>query len=345
MDCTRTTIQFRKVSDIGNQEGKNSCVFIAEDLQLGGNLVIKQMEKTKFKPADYFSEAKMIFDCKHSNVAEIQYASEDDDYIYLAMPYYKNGSLNTLCTCRFLTVREIIKYSLDILSALNLIHSKKSLHLDIKPTNILIDDTGKAILTDFGLSKHMDLNGVAEQPNNYTHHIDPEWYSSSARTIQSDIYQVGLTIYRFCNGIDILKHQIAQLRISNKQELGQQILKGNFPVRDYFLPHVPQKLRRIVRRSIAIDPDKRYKTAIEMMNDLSIINSSLDWQFANDWHLPYTMTNDKYRYEIEVEDGRISCVRTNIKTEKSAKVTKHCCTYSSRKDLLRKLSSIIECIS
>ena len=96
MSDTTSFIKFTKVRDIGNQEGKNSDVFLAKDNQLDCELVIKRIKKEKFNPEEYFSEAKMIYENKHPHIVEIQYASQDDEYIYMAMPYYKNGSLNSL---------------------------------------------------------------------------------------------------------------------------------------------------------------------------------------------------------------------------------------------------------
>lgn len=338
-----TLIQFEKISDIGNDEGKNSNVFLASDLQLSSTFVIKRMEKSKFKPEEYFSESKMIYDCKHPNVAKIQYASQDNDNIYLAMPYYKNGSLNSICAKRFLTVREIIKYSLDLLSAVSFIHSKNMLHLDIKPTNILIDDTGKAILTDFGLSKYMDNNGVAEQPYNYTLHADPEWYQSSGRTIQSDIYQIGLTMYRLCDGIGILKSQLADQRITTSDQLKDAVLKGKFPNRKFFMPHIPKQLKKIIIKALQVDPDSRYMNTIEMMNDISSVNSNLDWQFTGNMNSPYTKFDETYEYCINVRNNNnIECVKTNLTTRKATKISKYCMKYTDNgKDLFVKLSTIV----
>ena len=76
--------------------------------------------------------------------------SYDDEYIYITMPYDRKGSLNHLLDSRNLTVREIIKYSLDFLLALCYIHDNNMIHCVLKPNNILIDDNNKAILSDFG---------------------------------------------------------------------------------------------------------------------------------------------------------------------------------------------------
>lgn len=298
MNDTVSFIKFTKKQEIGSNEGKNSDVFLATDDQLGSELIIKQVEKVKFKPDDYFAEAKMIYGNKHPNIVDIQYASQDDTYVYMAMPYYKKGSLNKIARNRFLSVREVIKYSLDILSAVNFIHSNGLLHLDIKPTNILIDDTGRALLTDFGLSRYMDINGIAEQDCNYTFHRDPESFSNSGRSVQSDIYQIGLTIYRLCNGVDIFNNQILNMNIINNKQLRERILKGEFPDRKFFLPHIPKKLRKIILKAIKVNTNERYQNTIEMLNDLSLVDENLDWIFTNNDRNPYTKSDETYKYDI-----------------------------------------------
>lgn len=346
MNDTVSFIKFKKKSSIGNGEGKNSDVFLARDEQFESDLVIKQLKKEKFKPEEYFTEAKMLYENKHPNIVEIQYASQDEDFIYLAMPYYKRGSLNSLAETRFLSVREIVKYILDLLTAVNYIHSKGLLHLDIKPTNILLDDTGRALLTDFGLSRYMDENGIAEQPCNYILHTDPEWYCSSGRSVQSDIYQIGLTIYRLCNGVNILKEQYSQMGIKDQMQLKRKVLAGEFPKRNYFLPHIPSKLRKIVIKALKVDPEERYKNTIEMMNDLSDVQENLDWFFTGNFSEPYFKNDGTYGYSICINAKKhIECYRQKIGVSKKTKINKHCSEYENDNDLFSKLRSIIEALN
>ena len=90
------------------------------------------------------------------------------------MPYYKNGSLNQMLDYKNLTVREIIKYSLDFLSAIYYMHDNNIIHCDIKPNNILINDKNQAILSDFGSAIRLDINGLGKLKNVYYKHIAPE---------------------------------------------------------------------------------------------------------------------------------------------------------------------------
>ncbi|WP_321380962.1 serine/threonine-protein kinase [Trichococcus shcherbakoviae] len=342
MTDTISFIKFTKIRDIGNQEGKNSNVFLAIDDQLGDELVIKQMEKEKFNSDEYFSESKMIYASKHPNIVDIQYASQDTENIYLAMPHYDKGSLNNLATGRLLTVREIVMYSLDLLSAVSYIHSKGLLHLDIKPTNILIDVSGKAVLTDFGLSRYMDENGIADQPTSYSLHREPECYLQIGRTNQSDIYQIGLTIYRLCNGVEVLNQQLISMEIGTMDKLAESIKNGEFPDRTFFLPHVPKKLQKVILKALEVDPKKRYDNTISMMNDLSVIDDNLDWIYTGVAGNPYTKSNNSYQYDVFVTlNNDIECYKTNLISNKKTKISKCSIKCINENDLFKNLSAVV----
>ena len=130
-----------------NSEGVNSALYIVEDEQLNCEMILKQIDKKKLKEYDrYFEESKKVSSLNHPNIIKINYATYDDDYVYITMPYYKNGSLNQMLDYKNLTVREIIKYSLDFLSAIYYMHDNNIIHCDIKPNNILINDKNPKFL-------------------------------------------------------------------------------------------------------------------------------------------------------------------------------------------------------
>ena len=107
------------------------------------------------------------------------------------MPYYKNGYLNQMLDYKNLTVREIIKYSLDFLSAIYYMHDNNIIHCDIKPNNILINDKNQAILSDFGSAIRLDINGLGKLKNVDHKHIAPEQRFTSTVDKSIDIYQIG----------------------------------------------------------------------------------------------------------------------------------------------------------
>jgi len=92
--CTKVNI---KIIEKLNSEGSNSNLYLVEDSQLGTNFILKQIKKSKFhNPLSYFTEAKKIYNTNHPNIVNIVHGSYDNEYIYITMPYYKKGSLNSI---------------------------------------------------------------------------------------------------------------------------------------------------------------------------------------------------------------------------------------------------------
>ncbi len=210
------------------------------------------------------------------------------------MPICKNGSINSLLNKKYLTVREIIKYSLEFLSGLHYVHTKKLVHFDIKPTNILIDNNNKAVLTDFGLAKYTDLYGFMRPNLIYSLHKPPEAFEYADFTNKSDIYQAGVTLYRMCNGNDIFNQMLNYWMESGN--LGKAIEEGKFPDRKFYLPHIPKALRKVINKAMNINVDKRYDTILDMLNDISKIDKNLDWIYNRDMNkhsMIWSILNEK----------------------------------------------------
>lgn len=261
-----------------NSEGVNSALYLVKDIQLGSIFILKQIAKGNFKQANkYFEESTKIYNLKHPNIIPINTASYDENYIYITMPYFKRGSLYSLLQRGNLSVRQIIKYSLDFLSALDYMHSKGIIHCDIKPNNILIGDNNNAVLTDFGSALYLNRLGNARLKNVYYKHIAPEQCSNSIISKKIDIYQIGTTLYRMCNGNEEYDKQAKRYKDLNSLKLA--CAKGRFPIRKKYLPHIPKSMINIVEKCMKINPEERYKNVLEIMNDISLIDENLDWNY------------------------------------------------------------------
>src|SRR5690349_1306595 len=119
LTLTSTTLTFEIKKEIG-QIGKNSNVYLAHDNQLDCDIAVKKLLKSKITDkAKFFEEARRLHDSEHPHVVPIKFASEDSNNIYLAMPFYALGSLNELIEKKFLSVREIVRYSIQFLLGLH----------------------------------------------------------------------------------------------------------------------------------------------------------------------------------------------------------------------------------
>lgn len=338
-------VSFRLKTEIGH-EGKNSAAYIAYDDQLDAEIVIKKIEKCKFDSVDaFFEESKTLYLSSHSNVVQIYYACQDDDSIYIAMPYYKNGSLNSLINSRFLTVREIIVFGCQIASGLHNIHSKKLIHFDVKPDNILLSERGEALISDFGLAKHTDLFGKASQDRMYFKMLPPEALNASEFTLLFDVYQFGLTLYRMCNGNSIFYeqfHRYGQAPSSfDRDRFRFDLRNGRFPNRGIFPEHIPERLRRVIKKCLEPDPSNRYRATIEVTNALADIDgNALDWQYSlSDSSKVWTKcTNDKEYKLIISNDGTSLAEKTSV-SGRSTRIRDYCKQALTSRDIQKFLKN------
>lgn len=337
-------IDLKFLQEIGHN-GQNSKTYIANDPQMNAEIVVKTIPKSSFSSVPtFFSEAQALHSSAHPHVAVIQYACYDDDNVYIAMPYYKNGSIKELITGKFITVRQCITLSTQILSALHNIHSKQLIHFDIKPDNILLSSRGEALLSDFGLAKHTNQLGVATPDKLYGRMIPPEAFSTKALDNRFDIYQFGLTLYRMCNGNDNFYAQLNRYSsngVFDGASYQSDILSGKFPDRKYFLPNIPSTLQNVIKKCLKVNPAERYKSAIEVINALSNIEGpQLDWKLqTNNTEHTWIKIEDGVKYQITV-DSNSSTIGTRTSTAGSVrKKSEWCKVGASNKDLYAMLAS------
>ena len=131
-----------------NRDENTSHVTVATQ----GNRELVDKLRKKFN-----EEAKAVFQMKHDNIVRVLDIFEENGTAYYVMEYIDGKSLNEITKERgALPEAEAVGYICQVADALKYVHSLNRLHLDIKPGNIMVDKNGKAILIDFGASKHYD---------------------------------------------------------------------------------------------------------------------------------------------------------------------------------------------
>lgn len=316
----KAQVSFRKLKEIGH-EGRNSEVYIVHDEYLNAELVIKEIEKQDTHSIEhFFEEARTLYASNHPNVVQINYACEDETKVYIASPYYKNGSLKSLMATRFLTTREIIRYSTQVLNGLHNVHSKGLIHFDIKPDNILISDRNEALLADFGLTKAIDTYGVAQQQKLYSKQFPPEVFTTQDKTFdyRFDIYQIGLLMYRMCVGDECFDEQFE--KYNSWESIAKDIFGKKFPDRTMYPAHIPDQLKRTIEKCLHISPLERFQSAVEIVNAIADIDGTiLDWQYSIDEENEvWTHINSPIiQIRVKHEDG--SCYACKIDSNGNAR--------------------------
>jgi serine/threonine protein kinase len=340
----KAEITFDLITEIG-QAGRNSRTFVSMDHQLDAEIVVKQIPKAKIaSTANFFDESKALYASAHPNVVQIHYACEDTDSVYLAMPYYRKGSVTGLITGKNMTVREIVTVGCQILSGLHNIHSKGLIHFDVKPDNILLSDRQEALLSDFGLAKQMNLSGVAFQDRLYFKMVAPEAIVSDKFDRTCDIYQFGLTLYRMCNGDAAFYAQHAAYGAGtafDRDKFKFDVRNGRFPDRKAFAPHIPNRLRSIIKKCMEPAIADRYQSAIDVANALALLDgATLDWRLAKTPDKRVWIKNESgTNYEFTVyTGGQCECLKT-VGAGQPRKVGDGCKASISETDIYKFLGS------
>ena len=156
----------------------------------------------------FVKEAQTICAFSCPNIIRIYDVFEENGTAYYVMEYHGHGSLADLVKHRGkLKETEAVSYIRQVAEALRYIHERNINHLDVKPGNVLLDDDGRAVLIDFGMSKRYDVDGeqTSTTPVGISHGYAPleQYKKGGVGTFSpaTDIYSLGATLYKLVTGI------------------------------------------------------------------------------------------------------------------------------------------------
>lgn len=171
--------------------------------RMTGNNSIVSRFKNKF-----VKEARNLAKLNHTHIVSIIDVFEENGTVYYAMPYLSGGSLQDYVSRHgALSEQEAMKYIKQVANALKYMHEEKHIcHFDVKPSNILLDNKGNAVLIDFGISKNYDSTGreTTTTPLGISEGYSPiEQYQQNVEEFspESDVYALGATLYFLLHGV------------------------------------------------------------------------------------------------------------------------------------------------
>ena len=235
-----------------NRDENTSHVTVATQ----GNRELVDKLRKKFN-----EEAKAVFQMKHDNIVRVLDIFEENGTAYYVMEYIDGKSLNEITKERgALPESEAVGYIRQVADALKYVHSLNRLHLDIKPGNIMVDKNGKAILIDFGASKHYDdesgentstLMGV-----NTKGYAPVEQMSRSFSDFNpsADVYALGATLYKLLTNIT---PKDSVLLMTGDEELS--------PLPSF----ISDNIKNAVEHAMIPQRKRRTQTIAEFINEIS----------------------------------------------------------------------------
>lgn len=163
--------------------------------------LLDNSKKVQSSQKKFLKEARMIADLQHTNIVKIIDVFEENNTVYYVMEHIEGGSLQEYVVNRgCLSEKKALSLIRQIASALDCVHQRNILHLDVKPANVMMRDEDTAVLIDFGISKHYGETGTQTTSSNVgisRGYAPIEQYNEGGVATFSpatDIYSLGATL-------------------------------------------------------------------------------------------------------------------------------------------------------
>jgi serine/threonine-protein kinase len=243
-------------------------VYLVHDRHLERDVALKVLS-TRYAGDEQFierfrREASSAAGLSHPNIVQIYDRGEAEGTYYIAMEYLEGRSLKDLIV-RYapLSAQHVVSLGTQILEALRYAHRRDIVHRDIKPQNIIVDDEGRLKVTDFGIARAGSASTMTEAGSilGTAQYLSPEQAQGGQVEAASDLYSLGVVMYEMATGVLPFTGDNA-VTIAMKH-----VSEPPVPPR-VIVPAIPENLERVILRSLAKQPEKRYITAQAFLEDL-----------------------------------------------------------------------------
>jgi serine/threonine-protein kinase len=212
--------RYRLDAQIGS--GGMSTVYRAFDAVLERRVAVKLMHREIAADTDQLErfrrEARAVAQLSHPHIVGVIDAGEEDGRPYIVFEYVEGETLkDRIRRMGRLPVDEAIAYAIEISRALGAAHARHIVHRDVKPQNVLIDEEGSAKVTDFGIARSLDEEGLTADGRvlGTTDYVSPEQALGHDVNGQSDIYSLGVVLFEMLTG-DVPFHGENQVAVAMK---------------------------------------------------------------------------------------------------------------------------------
>ncbi|NDJ63018.1 MAG: serine/threonine protein kinase [Chloroflexi bacterium] len=259
---------YRVVEHIGR--GGMADVWSARDQRLGRTVAVKTVARNLTiqgtNPVTLFErEAQTIAGLEHPYILPIHEFGDYQGQLYIVMRYVSGGSLEDRLEQGPMTLHETIRMGRLIGQALDYAHENKVIHLDIKPSNVLLDTSSLPYLADFGLAAVLGPEGRAANPGSGTLlYMAPEQLTSTELDHRADIYSFGVLIFHMLTG------QLpfdAAVSLALRQVQASEVMPDIRAIKT----ELPGGITELLRGCTHIEPAQRPGTLHDIMNALETI--------------------------------------------------------------------------
>ncbi len=250
--------------------GGMAIVYKAMDDLLNRYVAIKILRE-EYKENEEFIrrfkvESQAAASLSHQNIVQIYDVGEEDGIHYIVMELLEGETLKSYMKAKGerLSRKEAMNFSMQICRALEHAHSKHVVHRDIKPHNIVLTESGKIKVADFGIARAANNNTTVDSITHAVgsaHYLSPEQARGGYTDHKSDIYSLGVVMYEMFTG---------QLPFDAEESISivMQHIHEEPPLPSEIDPDIPEGIEAIIMRAMSKEQRLRYENATQILEDL-----------------------------------------------------------------------------
>jgi serine/threonine-protein kinase len=256
--------------------GGMSTVWKAQDRLLDRTVAIKVLHEQFTQDEEYVErfrrEARSVAQLSHPNIVTVIDRGEDGGQQYIVFEYVAGRNLKQLIERQGpLPIRDALLLALQMARALGFAHDRGLIHRDVKPQNVLLNEDGQAKMTDFGIARSVDVDGVTITGTvlGTSEYIAPEQARGQRVDALTDVYSLGVVLYELLTGgVPFHGENFVAVALRHVNEPPPDVLERR--------PDCPPRVAMAIERAMAKRPEDRFRSMDELVAELEACLADLD---------------------------------------------------------------------
>jgi predicted Ser/Thr protein kinase len=255
--------------------GGMSSVYRAHDKLLERDVALKILHEHHHEDEEYVErfrrEARAVAQLSHPNIVTVIDRGEEDGRQFIVFEYVAGQTLKELVDARPLDVRHALEVTIAVARGLAFAHQHGIIHRDVKPQNVLLADDGEAKVTDFGIARSLDVEGMTESGTilGTSNYIAPEQATGQDVDVRTDVYSLGAVLFELLTGdVPFAGGSFVAVAMKHVHEPTPSVLdrRGDVPIR----------VALAVERALEKQPADRFGSMEELVAELEACLRELD---------------------------------------------------------------------
>src|SRR3954462_10204187 len=248
--------KYKILSTLGS--GGFGTVFLADDTWIDKKVALKVPHKQNLDFGELLGEPRLLAAVIHPNIVTILTAEKQENVFFIVMEYVPGETLDAVITRDgALDIPRALDYTCQICNAVDHAHKQGVLHRDLRPSNVLVGDSGLLKVADFGTSRFLEIAAHGTTVIGSPPYMAPEQFHGKA-VFASDVYSLGVTMYQMLTGQ--LPYDTPAPADLDKLMSGELVTPPRLKN-----PAIPKNISDIVMKAMAPEPAARYHRAPDLM--------------------------------------------------------------------------------